>query len=286
MRFFVCVLCSAWCVGICMRYGYCANLNFMLTDDPRGRKIFEGVLAAGYDYLETQLTSLLNFSPPQYAEIKSRLSDTGVPCRVNMLLFPGDMPLVGNDRNLGAMLEHVKRVLPIAADLGSELIVFGHGGTRCLTDGLSHETVRRQIIDALQMINPLAASYNLKIAIEPFCSKETDMITSFDEAVSIARECGHATGALLDLYHCITEGQSPNDITKAPDKLFHLHIAYPPTRTIPSENDDGADYIAFADAVKSIGYNNTLSIEAAVPENADISATIAGGLKKLRELFG
>ena len=32
--------------GIYMRFGYCSNLNFMINDDPRGKEIFEGILAA------------------------------------------------------------------------------------------------------------------------------------------------------------------------------------------------------------------------------------------------
>ena len=268
-----------------MRFGYCANLNFMIADDPRGKDIFDGILAAGYDYLETQLSNLLLLSPAQYAEFKSRLADAGVPCRANLLLFPGNMPLVGRDRSLHAMIEHVKRVLPIAADLGSELVVFGNGGTRNIPEGMTGEAVRRQLTDALQMVNPLAASYNLKIAIEPLCRRETNMINSFPEAVSIANECGHATGALFDLYHAATEGQSPDDILSAPDKLVHLHIAYPPTRTVPCGADDKTDYNALAQAVKACGYDNKVSIEAAVPDGQDVAASIASALTTLRHIF-
>jgi len=257
----------------------------MAADDPRGREIFEGVLAAGYDYFETQLSNLPTLSPAQYAEFKSRLADAGVPCRANLLLFPGDMTLVGNDRNLYRMVEHAKRVLPIAADLGSELVVFGNGGNRRIPAGLTRETVRRQLIDALQMVNPIAASYQLKVAIEPLNTRETDIINSFPEAVGMAEECGHCTGAVFDLYHCMAEGQSPGNIADAPEKLFHLHIAYPPARTVPAETDEDTDYLTFARAIKTCGYDDKMSVEGGIPAGADAAAAIAEGLKVLRRYF-
>jgi len=164
-------------------------------------------------------------------------------------------------------------------------VVFGHGLTRSVPEDESPELARQQLLDILRAVDPLAASYNLKIAIEPLCQRETNLINSFPEAVAFAMECGQSTGAVFDLYHGAAEGQSPMDITRSPEKLFHLHIACPPRRTVPSDADDGSPYAAFAEAVKKCGYDDKLSVEANVPEGADAAATIAGALRVLRRYF-
>ncbi|MDR2686340.1 MAG: sugar phosphate isomerase/epimerase [Oscillospiraceae bacterium] len=266
-----------------MRFGYCVNANFLLAGDPRGREIFEGVLAAGYDYIETQLSRLLELPPAQYGGFKKRLADAGAPCRAGMMLFPYTMPLVGHGRDLRAVGEHAKRTLHLAADLGCEVAVFGHGDTRRVPGGMDYETARRRLADVLRLLGSLAAPYGMKIAVEPLC--DTDMIVSYPEAAALAGECGDGVGAVFDLYHAAALGQAPADILLSPEKLFHLHIACPGGRTAPAETDDGSAYAAFAAAAKRCGYDNTLSVEAGIPDGAHAAEAAADALGVIRRYF-
>ena len=266
-----------------MRFGYCVNANFLLAEDLRGREIFEGVLAAGYDYIETQLTRLLELSPAQYGGFKKRLADAGAPCRAGMMIFPYDMPLVGGDRDLLAVEEHAKRTLCLAADLGCEVAVFGHGGARAVPGGMDYETAYSRLADVLRLLGSLAAPYGMKLAVEPLC--DTDMIISYPEAAALAEECGAGVGAVFDLYHAEALGQAPADILLSPEKLFHLHIACPGGRTVPAEMDDGSAYAAFAAAAKQCGYDDKLSVEAGIPDGADAAEAAANALGVLRRYF-
>jgi len=262
-----------------MRFGYCLDLSDLLHDTP----IFGAVRAAGYDYIETQLTKLLALPPPEYADVKRRLERANLPCRAAMMVFPYDMPLVGEGRDLHAIAEHAGRTLAVAADLGCETVVFGHGGTRRVPAGMSYETTRERLIGVLRILDALAAEQNLKIAVEPLC--DTDMIVSYPEAAALAEVCGPATGALFDLYHAAALGQCPMDITLAPERLFHLHIACPGSRHLPADSDGQAPYEAFAEAAKMIGYDDKLSVEAGVPEGADPAAAIAAALRVVQKYF-
>ena len=262
-----------------MRFGYCIDANSILTGDP----IFGAVRAAGFDYIETQLTKLLNLPRSQYEEVIARLAWAGLPCRAAMMIFPYDIPLVGEDRDLAAIEAHVEKTIAIAADLGCETLVFGHGGTRRVPAGMTYEATRQRLIDVLQILNRLAASYNLKIAVEPL--SDTDMLVSYPEAAALTAQCGDTVGALFDLYHGAALGQSPTDITLAPERLFHLHIACPGSRTVPLEGDDQSPYQAFAETAKLVGYDNKLSVEAGVPAGADPVQAIAGALRVLRNYF-
>jgi len=262
-----------------MRFGYCLDLSHIL----RGDEIFQAVRAAGYDYIETQLTKLLALSPAEYGGVKRRLAGAGLPCSAAMMIFPYDMPLVSEDRDLGALEEHAKRTLDVAADLGCETVVFGHGGTRRVPAGMDYETTHARLIDVLRMLDGMAAGLGLKIAVEPLC--DTDMIVSYPEAAALARDCGPSVGALFDLYHGAALGQSPMDITLAPERLFHLHIACPGSRHLPAETGDGALYGAFAATARQCGYDGKLSVEAGVPEGADVFAAVAGALGVVRGQF-
>jgi len=263
-----------------MRFGYFVDAQFLLEDDPRGREIFEGVLAAGYDYIETQLTKLLGLSPAAYEAFKGRLAQAGVPCRAGMMIFPYSMPLVGDGRDMRVIEEHAKRTLALAADLGCEVVVFGHGGARAVPAGMGYEEARGRLIDVLRVLAGLARENHLRIAIEPLC--DTNMIVSFPEAAALAQECGGNVGAVFDLYHAAALGQTPEDILAAPERLFHLHIACPGTRETPRESDD---YGAFIQAVKRCGYEGMISVEAGVPVGAGIAGAVDEALRVVRGAF-
>ena len=262
-----------------MRFGCCIDLNSLLNNDP----VFQAVLAAGYDYIETQLTRLLELPPGQYEKVKARLVDSGLPCRAAMMIFPYSMPLVSQARDLAGIEAHAEKTLALAAELGCETLVFGHGGTRRVPAGMAYDTARARLLDVLRLLGRQAAPYHLKLAIEPLC--DTNMVVSYPEAAALARECGGAVGALFDLYHGAALGQSPMDIARAPEQLLHLHIACPGSRSVPSEADDQSPYKAFAEAVKAIGYDDKLSIEAGVPAGADPMRAIAEGLRVVRKYF-
>ena len=102
-----------------MQFGYCANLNFLLNNDELSKKIFYAVLEASYDYIETPLSSFLLITSEQRKRIESDMKSAHVPCCANFLLFPHDLPLVGNMLDLEKIKTHAKNVLP-----GTSRLVF------------------------------------------------------------------------------------------------------------------------------------------------------------------
>jgi len=256
-----------------MRYGYCASLG--------DEALFAAIAAAGYDYIETQLTHLLDYSPRQLAQAKQMLC--GLPCRAGMMIFPYSMPLVSEGRDLHTVEEHAKRSLYLAGELGCEHVVFGHGGTRQIPEGMEYEQVRARLLDVLLILSSLAETNGVKIAIEPLC--DTNMITSYPEAAALAAACGDSTGTVFDLYHAMALGQQPADIALAPQKLFHLHIACPGGRTAPAFSDDQTCYSAFAAAARQCGYDGKISVEAGIPGGKGTAEAVAEALKVLRKHF-
>lgn len=271
-----------------MRYGYCANINFLLNGDETSKAVFEAVLASGYDYIEMPLSAMVRITKDQYSDLKKRIEDAGVPCRGNFLLFPHELTLTGEGLNLNEIKEHTKKVLPIAKDLGSEMVIFGNGGSRRVKEGMTWDGVFAQMTEIVEAVAPIAEEYKVQIAIEPLCSKETNMINTFEEGVALAKAANSAyVGAVCDWYHVATDHQDVSAILTDTDKLFHLHIANPEGRLVPTRKDDPALYAPFISNVKKSGYDNKLSIEVGtVGDPALIPQTVAEGLAAVRAMFG
>jgi sugar phosphate isomerase/epimerase len=269
-----------------MKFGYCANLNFLLNGDEASRKIFYSVLEAGYDYIETPLSAFLLLDAGQRAKLEADMKSAGVLCKANFLLFPHELPLIGEKLNLADIKAHAEKVLPIAAEIGSENVIFGNGGSRRVQEGMDPEAVRGQLIEVLKAAAPAAERYGVNIAIEPLCQKETNMINSYEEAAEMARKVGSSRiGAVMDWYHAASDGQSPAIAEKDLPYLFHLHIANPEGRVPPSPSDDPKLYAPFVKAVKAAGYDGRLSVEAVIPDGADIDLCVRDALAALKKMF-
>lgn len=269
-----------------MRVGYCANLNFLLGEDPRSREIFEAVLAAHYDYFETQLSNLLRLTPEQLDWFFTRLDAAAVPMKVNLLLFPNDVALVGPELDIPFLVRHAQRVLPLAKAHGSELVVFGNGGTRRVREGLSHDAVQAQIKAIMAAIAPVAEENGIVVALEPLCTRETNMINTFAQGAAITEEIASPwLKNVCDWYHVAADGADIGELIAHRSELGHLHVANPQGRVVPSTTDDPAIYAPFVHAVRQIGYDKCISIEAGVPDGADVTACLADGLEAVRRLF-
>ena len=270
-----------------MQFGYCANLNFLLNGDETSRRIYEGVLEAGYDYIEMPLSAFLLITSEQRQKLEEDLRRANVPCKANFLLFPHDLPLVGSALNLADIKAHAEKVLPIAVEIGSENVIFGNGGSRRVQDGMERENVRRQLIDVLKAVAPVAEKYNVNIAVEPLCQKETNMINSYPEGAEMAREVNSPrVGTVMDWYHVATDNQDPTIAKADLPQLFHLHIANPIGRVTPAPSDDPKLYAPFVKAIKAAGYNGRLSVESGIPEGVKPEVAVKDALAALKGMFG
>ncbi len=269
-----------------MKFGYCSNLNFCWSDDPRSREIFDAILDAGYDYFETQLSNLLKLTQEQTDWFYGRLKDAGVPMLVNLLLFPNDVALVGPEMDLKVLTEHAKRVLPMAKEHGSELVVFGNGGTRRVREGLTHEGVLAQMEQILAAVEPIARANDIVVALEPLCTRETNMINTFAQGANLTGKIGSPyIKNVCDWYHVAADQADIQELIDNASELGHLHIANPNGRIVPQPSDDPAIYAPFVRAVRAIGYDKKCSVEAGVPEGADVKTCVRDGLAALKQIF-
>ena len=267
-----------------MKYGYCTNINFM-NGDTQSREFFNAIVKGGFDYIETHISDIAEFEKDKYKLFKKELADNNIACKVGLLLFPRNMPLASDEMNIGEIKAHAEKALSTADDLGTEVIVFGNGGTRAVKEGIDREKANQRIRDILAAVDPIAKKYGIKVVIEPLNQKETNMINSVQEAADFIKSVSAENiGIVCDWYHIRSDNQTLNDMITNSDKIYHLHIAYPLGRTMPSISDNLDEYTEFVEIVKQIGYDNRLSIEGSV--SVVTAEKFSEALMILKNLFG
>ena len=263
-----------------MKYGYCLGADFVDGDT----KLLDYIVKAGYDYIETQLSVIAGFDGEKYNKFKKILSERNIPCLANFLLFPHSTILAGDNFDAGVIKNHAEKVLAVAADFGSETVVFGNGGSRAVKEGMDRDKVYAQMTEIIAAVDPICGKYGVDVVVEPLNFKETNMINSYMDGVNLIKDAGaENVGVLCDWYHVRMNGQAADDIAGHEKYLKHLHIACPQGRRIPSLGDDMGEYANFVDVIKKVGYNNKISIEAGDPEITE--AKVADGLELLKKLF-
>ena len=107
---------------------------------------------------------------------------------------------------------------------------------------------------------PFAKKYDVVISLEPLNTKECNFINSVAEGGEIVQAVNHENFRLLaDIYHMLMENESPSNITKYGNLLYHTHIAEKTGRTAPGVNKE--DFTPYFKALKDVKYEGRMAIE-------------------------
>ncbi|MCL1843770.1 MAG: sugar phosphate isomerase/epimerase [Defluviitaleaceae bacterium] len=243
-----------------MKYGYCLDVKF-LEGDKTSRLIFDAVAEAGFDYVELPFSALSALSAEKVAELRNELK--AIPCLACNLFFPPALTLVGRGTDAAGISAYLERMLPFAAELGMENLVFGNGGARKIPEGETREGVwanMRMIVETMEIF---AAKAGITVSVEPLNTTETNIVNSYGEAVELTAGLQNVA-TMIDSYHVAMENQSYDDVLQNPSRLKHLHTAFPTGRMVPCPEDDMSLYAEFIKTIKAIGYNDKISIEGAL----------------------
>ncbi len=209
---------------------------------------------AGFDYVEVSISELSDMSREEIDIFKNALAADSIPCEAANCFMKGDNKVVGKTVNYSLISEYLKKVLPIASDIGIKTIVFGSGGSRNREDDFPEDEALRQVTAFLRdYAGPECAKYGVRIAIEPLVRWASKMIHTVEEAVCLSQECALSNvKALADLFHMYENGDEVANILKFDNQIIHSHIANPPKRRFPLRADE-FDYKSFIDNLKSVG---------------------------------
>ena len=263
-----------------MRFGYCMNLDFM--DGGFAKSIFDSVAKAGFDYVELSLSAISELSEDGLAQLEKQLQT--IPCKACNLFFPPSLTIVGEYMDVAGIRAYLARMFPLMANMGVETLVFGNGGARKIPEGAAPETIWQDLRHLVQIMDEYAGKHGLTVCVEPL--SDTNTITSYGEAALLTEGLNHVA-TMVDSFHVAAAGQNYDDVRQTPQKLKHLHTAYPDGRLVPSPADDMTKYADFVTVVKDLGYNDKISVEGALhtTDSAKVYEEVAAALLVLKNLF-
>ena len=234
--------------------------------------------ALGYDGVELMLRdpSKLNVD-----DVRSALNRHGLAVSqiVSGEVFMSDnLALVHPDDAIcEAAMRSVQSIIQFAGALGRGTIV-NIGRVRGRLDWLpvDKSVAHARMIKTLQTVVDYAASYGVRIALEPCNRYEVDFVQSTRDGLEVAAEVNRPPsprpnfGLMLDVFHMNIEDPSIEDaLREARAVLLHVHIA--DSNRLPP----GSGHIDFASIVatlREIGYFGFLSVEARPLPDPDTAA--------------
>jgi D-psicose/D-tagatose/L-ribulose 3-epimerase len=227
----------------------------------------------GFQSVELPLENIDLLDPRR---IRTLLGDHGLRPSVCGVFGPG-RDLNNADATIRrATLDYIERALDFAAVVGGPTLcgpLYAEVGKR---RPLPDDQRRREwdlAVEGVRAACEIAASRNVRIAIEPINRFETDLVNTVADAVRLARAVSHPNaGVMIDSFHLtIEEADLEQAIRTAGDLLCHVQV---------SENHRGipgtglTDWAAFRRGLEAVDYRGLVVIESFTPENRELAGAV------------
>lgn len=254
-----------------MRFGACHDLDRA-----------EQIEYMGYDFIEGSVSQIAAMSEAEFGALLDIFAKVKIRCEVNRGLFPGSMQLIGSSLTDKEIREYLRNAFDRVARLGTEVVVFGSGAARKAPEGISPEQAMKRLAGVGQIVSEEARPYGLICAVEPLNSQETNTVNLQLDGLRLVKAVSQDNFLVLsDYFHLTVMGEGPEEVKACKGYMAHTHIANPNGRTIPADADE-SDYTSFFRALKEIGYQDRLSVEAVPARNAE--EELAKAISVLRTL--
>lgn len=240
--------------------------------------------AAGYSFVEENVRGFLVPAEPDpvFESKLVLLKESKLPVEACNSFLPGNLKCVGPAPSHEEILIFGETTFRRAQIAGVKTIVFGSGGARAIPEGFSRDEAKMQFISLCKQLAPFAKKYDVVISLEPLNRKECNFINSVAEGGEIVKAVNHESFRLLaDIYHMLMENESPTNINKYGDLLYHTHIAEKTGRSAPGVNNE--DFKPYFKALKEVRYNGRMSIECTWN---NLEEQASASLKTIRKQIG
>jgi sugar phosphate isomerase/epimerase len=225
------------------------------------------VKAAGFDFVEVNVQQVLQglASDAEFAPTAKRVLASPLPIEAANALVPGNLPVVGPQRDLAALLKYLNTVAQRAGQLGIGRLVFGSGAARKRPDSVSPDLAFDQIVEFTRMAGDACARHRVTLVIEHLNRNETNTINSLEQERRLCEQVNHpAVATLVDTYHYGLENETDADLLELNGTLQHVHVAEPVDRIQPGGHTDPAkafDFDTFFSLLRKMGYDQRISFE-------------------------
>ena len=232
-----------------MEFGCCAPIDRA-----------EAVKAAGFDYLEAAVTSLIpDQDDATFSSILAQYQASPIPVKAFNLFLPRDLKVTGPEIDEERIRQYVGRALARVQQIGAGIIVFGSGGARNIPDGFPRDEAENQLVHFLNIVADAAEQTDVTLAIEPLNTRESNIINSVAEGAEIAARVNRPSiQVLADFYHMDEEDEPLSNISAYKNQLAHVHVA-DTNRHAPGSGQ--YPYPEFVAQLRQANYDALVSIE-------------------------
>jgi sugar phosphate isomerase/epimerase len=232
------------------------------------------------DFIEGHVVNFLTPEAPDadFAPRAAALKACGFPMPAANVLLPAALKCSGPDIDYARLDRYAQVVFRRCQEIGMTHIVFGSAGARMVPEGFPIAKAFEQYVDILRQFAPLAEEHGVTIVVEPLNRGECNLINTILEGAEAVRRANHpAVKLLVDLFHMLRNGESPDDILKVGPLIRHAHLAENRDRAAPGIH--GEDFRPFLRALRRTGYNDRLALE---PIWTDLPNQVGPALLELR----
>ncbi|MDR1575646.1 MAG: sugar phosphate isomerase/epimerase [Treponema sp.] len=202
-----------------------------------------------------------------------------------LLVSPRPLSLVSPDKKLRqAALDHLRRLLAAAGELGGGNLILGSPKQRSACPGQSIEEAKTILKENLAALGDCAVSHNSRILLEALDHGQCDVVNTLDEAGEMVRAVNSpGVSGMFDFHNTGDETESWDAlIRRNRETLRHVHI---------NEMDGGppgsgsSDYVPAFKALRETGFSGWISMEI-FSRPADPAGTVTAAIRFMRALEG
>lgn len=252
-----------------------------ICTDSANAGIVEGL---GYDFIELGVAELVPEQPESdFAPVRDRLAAAGIKAEALNKFIPKGIMLVGPSPDTARAQSYVEVALARAAQIGTEIVVWGSPHARQVPEGFPVEKALDQLAEIGRYMGRVAERFGQVIVVEPLDAATTNTIWTVQDGYDLALRVGHpSVKTMADIYQMRKNDEPLEGMAVAGDYLAHVHVS-DPDRQSPGNPEYLGFYADAAAVLKKMGYTGRVSIEARFK---DFAANAKTGLGILKENFG
>jgi sugar phosphate isomerase/epimerase len=232
------------------------------------------VVDAGFDFIEVKGIELSEMTDDVFRKFLETIQNGRIPCKAVNGYCNAKVPLVGPSFDRESALDYAKTLLFRAHELGASLIGVGAPFARTIPDRFPYERAFDQFSTAMKDASEVAASYGIKVMVEPLSAVSCNFLCSLPEVVGLVAEvdCPNLT-YMFDFYHSAMMDENWETLEALLTKAAHVHVSSCGLgpRTYITESDRNMCGV-WKRVLAEAGYDKAISLEVAHPHRfADAS---------------
>jgi sugar phosphate isomerase/epimerase len=234
------------------------------------------------DFIEGHVQKFLlpESADEEFFPHKIEMRDCDLTMPASNCFLPPDLKVTGPAVDLDRLARYTDVAFARAQSIGMTVVVFGSAGARMVPEGWSATKGFEQYVTALKTVAPIAQKHGVTVVVEALNRGECNLVNTIDEGAEATRRCDHKKVRLLvDVFHMLRNGETPDAIERHADLVVHSHVAENQDRAQPGVHGD--DFRPFFRALRKADKCQRLTLECVW--TGDLYQQAAPALKILRQ---